>query len=162
MPTARATFGLDILLLANERPLAGLLCAGLEDAGHAVDVAHDGEVALDLVRLEPYDLIVLDMSSCSEPLVSRRGSGAPGQAVHHRLRARRPSVPILLLVEGGPNRATSWSSDGRLLDERISKAGLVEIVGQVRRLLRGDRCGRDLLFWPGLAGTRAATATLPC
>lgn len=49
-----------VLLVEDEEPLAGYIAVGLRKHGFAVDVAHDGQVALDKCELNPYDVVVLD------------------------------------------------------------------------------------------------------
>jgi DNA-binding response OmpR family regulator len=49
-----------VLLVEDERPLAGYIEVGLRKHGFAVDVAFDGRSALDKCDLVPYDVVVLD------------------------------------------------------------------------------------------------------
>jgi len=49
------------LVVEDEKRIADFLQRGLESAGYAVDVAGDGQAALDLVYGTDYDLIILDM-----------------------------------------------------------------------------------------------------
>jgi DNA-binding response OmpR family regulator len=49
-----------VLLVEDERTLAGTLERGLRREGMAVDVAYDGASALDKARLNGYDVVVLD------------------------------------------------------------------------------------------------------
>ncbi len=50
------------VLLAEDEPISQAVAqAMLEEAGFAVDLAEDGEAALDLARRNSYDLILLDM-----------------------------------------------------------------------------------------------------
>src|SRR5882672_4065954 len=51
-----------ILVVEDERKVANFIGQGLQEEGHTVEVAKDGEAALDLLRHgPPYDLIVLDV-----------------------------------------------------------------------------------------------------
>ena len=51
-----------ILVVEDDSRAARFLRQGLEEEGHAVDVAGDGAAALELVEDSPgYDLIVLDV-----------------------------------------------------------------------------------------------------
>src|SRR6266446_997049 len=51
-----------ILIVEDERKVANFISQGLQEEGHTVEVAKDGEAALDLLRHgPPYDLIVLDV-----------------------------------------------------------------------------------------------------
>jgi DNA-binding response OmpR family regulator len=49
-----------VLLVEDERSLAGYIAAGLRRHGMAVDLAHDGRAALDRAEVTPYDVVVLD------------------------------------------------------------------------------------------------------
>ncbi len=69
-----------ILVVEDERKVAAFVRQGLVEEGHAVEVAADGEAALDAVAAgPPYDLIVLDV------MLPRRD----GLSVLRTLRARR-------------------------------------------------------------------------
>ena len=77
-----------ILIVEDEPEVADLVRETLEDEGYAVDVAEDGEVALELTRSFPYDLVVLDVM-----LPERDGFD-----VTRTLRSERRAVPILMLT----------------------------------------------------------------
>ena len=49
-----------ILLVEDDRPLADATSRGLRHNGFAVDVAHDGNEAVDKAAYNPYDVVVLD------------------------------------------------------------------------------------------------------
>lgn len=77
-----------ILLVEDDRSLARGLSALLKGAGYSVDVAEDGETALDLALSEPYALITLDL-------------GLPeldGFEVLRRWRSRHLKTPVLILT----------------------------------------------------------------
>jgi len=77
-----------ILLVEDDPSLARGVAAMLRTAGHAVDVAEDGDMALALVTDEPYGLISLDL-------------GLPdmdGLEVLRTIRRRGIKVPILVLT----------------------------------------------------------------
>ncbi len=51
-----------ILVVEDDRKVASFLQQGLQEEGHAVEVAGDGFAALDLILDGPkYDLVVLDL-----------------------------------------------------------------------------------------------------
>src|SRR5262245_7885652 len=77
-----------ILVVEDEARLALLLRRGLEEEGHAVDLAADGEEALAWIDAYPasYDAIVLDVML----------PGVDGLEVCRRLRRARLQFPILL------------------------------------------------------------------
>jgi DNA-binding response OmpR family regulator len=49
-----------VLVVEDDRALAGLVAAGLRELGLVVDVAHDGVEAMVKVDVVPYDVVVLD------------------------------------------------------------------------------------------------------
>lgn len=57
-----ADFAGTRILLAEDEPInQEVSCGLLEDAGLAVDIAQDGQQAIELARLNPYALILMDM-----------------------------------------------------------------------------------------------------
>ncbi|NUR84749.1 MAG: response regulator transcription factor [Nonomuraea sp.] len=49
-----------VLVVEDERMLAGAIAEWLRDETHAVDLAHDGEAALERIAVNDYDVVVLD------------------------------------------------------------------------------------------------------
>ena len=49
-----------VLVVEDERLLAGAIAEWLREDAHAVDVAHDGESALERLTVNDYDVVVLD------------------------------------------------------------------------------------------------------
>ena len=77
-----------ILIVEDERRLAQVVRKVLEEEGHTVDVAHDGEDGLGMAMDGSHDVIVLDILL----------PGIDGIEVCQRLRAGRVDTPILLLT----------------------------------------------------------------
>jgi DNA-binding response OmpR family regulator len=77
-----------ILVVEDERRLAQVIRKMLEEEGHTVDVAHDGEDGLAMAVDGSHDVIVLDILL----------PGIDGIEVCQRLRAGRVDTPILLLT----------------------------------------------------------------
>jgi two-component system, OmpR family, alkaline phosphatase synthesis response regulator PhoP len=82
-----------ILVVEDESHIAEGLRFNLEAEGHSVEIAGDGEDALDrmLVKNQPYDLVLLDVML----------PGKDGFAVAHELRRRQNFAPILMLTARG-------------------------------------------------------------
>ncbi len=53
---------MKILVVEDETSMRKALCNGLKKFGYAVDAAFDGEQALELIEINIYDLIVLDLN----------------------------------------------------------------------------------------------------
>jgi len=79
---------MNILLVEDDRKLARALGTLLEEDGHSVTSAHDGERGLELGMENPYDAIILDV------MLPR----LDGFEVCRALRANRIEVPILMLT----------------------------------------------------------------
>jgi len=77
-----------ILIVEDERRLAQVVRKVLEEEGHTVDVATDGEEGLAMAMDSSHDVIVLDVLL----------PGIDGFEVCRRLRAGRVDTPVLLLT----------------------------------------------------------------
>ena len=76
-----------VLVVEDERRLAGAVQRGLQAEGFAVDLAFDGDDGLHLAREGAYDAVVLDLML----------PGLSGYQVCERLRAEENWVPVLIL-----------------------------------------------------------------
>src|ERR1051326_6923285 len=79
---------MQILVVEDERRMAELLRRGLTEEGHSVVVARDGAEGLEIARLSPFDVIVLDV------MLPRMD----GLALTRKLREGRNQTPVLLLT----------------------------------------------------------------
>ena len=77
-----------MLVVEDEKKLAGLLARGLREEGYAADLADRGEEALWMAGSVPYDAIVLDVML----------PGLDGFAVCRRLRQAGVWSPVLMLT----------------------------------------------------------------
>lgn len=50
-----------ILVVEDEKPLNNVLCLKLTHEGYKVDSAFDGEVGLEMIKKNKYDLVLLDL-----------------------------------------------------------------------------------------------------
>ena len=77
-----------ILVVEDDRKVARFVRQGLEEEGHAVDVAPDGEEGAILAHVNPYDVLVLDVQ-----LPKKNGLQLAAE-----LRREGSIVPILMLT----------------------------------------------------------------
>jgi DNA-binding response OmpR family regulator len=120
-----------VLLVEDEQPLAGYIAAGLRKHGCVVDIAPDGQAALDKIDLTPYDVVVLDRDL---PVVH-------GDTVCRRV-AERGTSRILMLTASG---AVSDRVDGLTLgaDDYLGKPfAFTELIARVRALARRTGAAR--------------------
>jgi DNA-binding response OmpR family regulator len=116
-----------VLVVEDERKVASFIRQGLQEEGYAVELAADGESALDLiVQGPPYDLIVLDV------MLPRRD----GFGVVRAIREHGVDTPVLLLT--ARDRVTDRVAGLDLgADDYLTKPfAFDELLARVRALLR--------------------------
>lgn len=122
-----------VLVVEDERKVASFIRRGLQEEGHAVEVAPDGAVALDLVLGDPpYDLVVLDL------MLPQRD----GFAVLKALREHRIGTPVLILTarESVADKVTGLDLGA---DDYLTKPfAFEEFLARVRALLRRGTADR--------------------
>ncbi len=77
-----------ILVVEDEKKIAGFIRKGLEEQGFAVTVSCNGNEAFSLATTQNFDLIVLDIML----------PGRDGLSILRGLRERRNTVPVILLT----------------------------------------------------------------
>ena len=116
-----------ILVVEDERKVASFLRQGLQEEGHAVEIAGDGVAALDLLLGEPgYDLAILDL------MLPKRD----GFDVLRTLRRRHVQTPVLILTarDAVPDKVTGLDLGA---DDYLTKPfAFEELLARVRALLR--------------------------
>ncbi len=116
-----------ILVVEDERKVASFIRQGLEEEGHAVEVAGDGASALELVLAEPgYDLIVLDV------MLPRRD----GLDVLKTLRGRGVTTPVLVLTARDAVADKVAGLDLGADDYLTKPFAFEELLARARALLR--------------------------
>ena len=80
-----------ILLVEDEKRISSFIERGLKEEGFAIDAAPDGDKALQLARLHPYDLMILDIML---PVKD-------GLSLCRELRSEKITAPILMLTAKG-------------------------------------------------------------
>ena len=117
---------MHVLLVEDEARVASFIRRGLREERFVVDVAVDGEQALFAAKTGAFDLIILDL------LLPKKN----GMEVLRTLRARRITVPILILTaKDNPQDKVAGLNAGA--DDYLTKPfGFEELLARVRALLR--------------------------
>mgnify|MGYP000858043539 CR=1 FL=1 len=115
-----------LLVVEDEKKLAGFIKKGLEEEGYAVDVAHDGETGLECGLDRSHDLILLDVQ------LPRKD----GISVLRELRRRNVATPVLLLTVRASIEDKVQGLDSGADDYITKPFAFEELVARVRALLR--------------------------
>ncbi len=122
-----------ILVIEDERKVAGLIIAGLTEQGWAVEHSGHGDEGLLVATTQNFDAIVLDIML----------PGRDGLSLLRKLRAQHNPVPVILLsARGDVNERVEGLELGA--DDYLAKPfSVIELVARVRAIVR-RRTGESL------------------
>ncbi len=115
-----------ILVVEDERKLAGFIKRALQEDAHAVDVCHDGEEGSYLAGKESYDLILLDL------LLPKKD----GLSILREVRESKRTTPVLILSARGEVKDRVKGLDLGADDYLAKPFALEELLARLRALLR--------------------------
>jgi DNA-binding response OmpR family regulator len=140
-----------ILLVEDEADAAAILARGLRERSYAVDVAGDGDEALQAASDNDYDLVILDVLL----------PGRSGLDVCRQLREDATATPILMLTARGAVGDRVEGLDAGADDYLVKPFELEELLARIRALLRrGPALQPSVLTVGDLAiDTRARSVT---
>jgi two-component system copper resistance phosphate regulon response regulator CusR len=115
-----------ILLVEDEPDAARMLAKGLREQTFAVDIAADGESALEQAELNDYDLVILDVLL----------PGKDGFEVCREMRAAGSATPILMLTARDAVEDRIEGLDTGADDYLTKPFNFHEMLARVRALLR--------------------------
>jgi two-component system copper resistance phosphate regulon response regulator CusR len=115
-----------ILLVEDEPSAAAVLAKGLREQTYAVDVAPDGETALEQEYVNDYDLIILDV------MLPRKD----GIEVCRQLRSEGSNVPVLMLTARDTVENRIEGLDAGADDYLVKPFHFHELLARIRALSR--------------------------
>jgi DNA-binding response OmpR family regulator len=122
-----------ILVAEDDRKVRSHVVSALRAAGHAVDDTGDGEEALWLLKENPYDAAVLDITM----------PGCDGVSVTRSARAAGCVVPVLLATARGEVRDKVSGLDAGADDYIVKPYSTEELLARLRALQRRARPDMD-------------------
>jgi len=123
---------LRILLVEDETRMASFIERGLKEEDYIVDVANDGEKALFMAEINPYDLIILDVIL---PIKD-------GITVCRELRIKKINVPILMLTSKDKVRDKVLGLNSGADDYLAKPFAFEELLARISALLRRNKADK--------------------
>jgi two-component system OmpR family response regulator len=117
---------LRLLVVEDDKDLNRQIVTALENAGYAVDRAHDGEEGHFLGDTEPYDAVVLDIGLPKKD----------GVAILEDWRRAGRTMPVLILTARNPWSEKVQGFDAGADDYVTKPFHMEEILARLRALLR--------------------------
>ena len=120
-----------VLVVDDEVDLTDAIARGLRHDGYAVDVAYDGDEALEKVAVNQYDLVCLDITM----------PGTDGREVCRRIRADvdiDPQPRVLMLTARDALEDRVGGLDDGADDYLVKPFAFPELAARARSLLRRD------------------------
>src|SRR5579864_2405928 len=111
-----------ILVIEDERTLAGFIEQSLKAEGHAVTVAHDGAAGEAAALTGDYALVLLDLVL----------PGKDGLEVLSAIRARLPDLPVIVLTALGAVEQKVAGLDRGANDYVTKPFSFEELLARVR------------------------------
>ena len=133
MPKVTAMDTPRILVVDDDKRIAAAVRRALASEGYRVEVAHDGQSALNMARTSPPDLVVLDVMM----------PGIDGVEVCRRLREAGDDTAVLMLTARAdvPDRVAGL--DAGADDYLVKPFAYEELLARVRSLLRRNQSGES-------------------
>jgi two-component system copper resistance phosphate regulon response regulator CusR len=115
-----------VLLVEDDTDVARFIRKGLTEQTYAVDLAEDGDRALYLASVNPYDAVILDLMI----------PGPDGMEVCRRLRRSKSATPVLMLTARDSVEDKIAGLDAGADDYLAKPFEFGELVARLRALLR--------------------------
>jgi len=112
-----------ILLIEDDLALSLLYEEELKNEGYSIVVAHDADSALELVRKEPFDLIITDI----------RMPGKDGIELIANVMGLRKDIPIIIntAYQSYKDDFMTWAADAYI----IKSSSLDELKAKIKELI---------------------------
>ena len=132
LPNTNGAVKMKILVVEDDRKVAGFIEQGLREEGYAVDVAKDGEEATMLAHVNQYDAILLDL------MLPKKN----GIQVASELRREGRATPILMLTARDATEDIVRGLDAGADDYLGKPFKFDELLARLRALVRRGGAAR--------------------
>ena len=126
-----------ILLVEDDISLAETLAEAITDRRYVVDIAFDGESALEYIKSFDYDLLLLDVML----------PDFNGVELCHKLRSQGYQMPVLMITALDTVSDKITGLDAGADDYIIKPVDLGELFARIRALLRRGSSTPPILEW---------------
>ncbi|MDH5805904.1 MAG: response regulator transcription factor [Gemmatimonadota bacterium] len=123
---------MKVLIVEDDRKVAGFIELGLREEGYAVDVASDGDEATTLAHVNDYDAILLDL------MLPKKN----GIQVATELRREGRNIPILMLTARDATEDVVRGLNAGADDYLTKPFKFDELLARIRALLRRGGAAR--------------------
>jgi len=130
-----------ILLVEDEKKVAGFVKRGLEQESYAVDVCHDGEDGQHYAEVNDYDVIILDIM-----LPTRSGL-----EVLKEIRSKGVKTPVILLTARDEVEDRVKGLEGGADDYLTKPFAFEELLARIKVLMRRSTQGTGVLKFDDLS-----------
>ena len=143
---------MHLLVVEDERDLCQTIVRSLRRLAYSVDFCYDGEQALELLGVERYDLVLLDLNL----------PGRDGMTVLGTLRRTDRQTPVLILSARGEVHDKVAGLDAGANDYLAKPFHLAELEARIRSLTQRQFTQQDVLLTCGALSfdTRARSASV--
>ena len=117
---------MHLLVIEDERALCETIVRSLRRAAYSVDYCCDGEEALELLEIERYDLVLLDLNL----------PGKDGMTVLRTLRQKDRETKVLILSARSEVEDKVEGLDAGANDYLAKPFGMMEMISRVKAVLR--------------------------
>ncbi|MBS1524572.1 MAG: response regulator transcription factor [Bacteroidetes bacterium] len=123
----------NICLVEDEQKVASFICKGLEEQGYSVKTAADGRAALDALKREQFDLVILDVML----------PDTNGVDLCRSIRERDKDTPVLMLTAlNQVNDKVSGLKAGAD-DYLVKPFHFSELIARIEALMRRNKIKQD-------------------
>ncbi len=115
-----------VLLVEDDRMIGDAVASALKDAAYATDWVRDGQLAIDAIAAEHYEIVLLDLGLPKKD----------GLQVLRTIRAKNDPVPVLIITARDALDDRVQGLDGGADDYLVKPFEMAELLARMRAVTR--------------------------